>query len=175
MTILWVIRRGGIYAARCSHPDKSTQWVNGTGRIYASPTNLPKICNLPSKFIDRPNPLKHSVSAGFPFCFPLPHPALPQSARRAAVRSSFLLPDSFPVCIAALLTGALCPLAAQPAFPHTPLFFAQRTPPALFPSVSVPEAFWQCVWLFSLLLVKQAAQRLPAAFARIPRSPLPCR
>ena len=126
MTILWVIRRGGIYAARCSHPDKSTQWVNGTGRIYASPTNLPKICNLPSKFIDRPNPLKHSVSAGFPFCFPLPHPALPQSARRAAVRSFFLLFDSFPVCIAAPLTGALCPLATQPAFPHTPLVFRTK-------------------------------------------------
>ena len=154
MTILWVIRRGGIYAARCSHPDKSTQWVNGTGRIYASPTNLPKICNLPCKFIDRPNPLKQNVSAGFPFCFPLPHPALPQSARRAAVRSSFLSFDSFPVCIAASLTGALCPLAIQPAFLHTPFVFRTEDFPCALPVCKRPEAFLLCVWLLSLLLVK---------------------
>ena len=30
MTIFWAIRRGGIYAARCSHPGKSTYRVNAT-------------------------------------------------------------------------------------------------------------------------------------------------
>ena len=40
-----VIRRGGIYAARCSRPGKSTCRANRTGRIYASPTNLPEIPN----------------------------------------------------------------------------------------------------------------------------------
>ena len=39
--------RGGIYAARCSRPGKSTYRVNRTGRIYASPTNLPEMIALP--------------------------------------------------------------------------------------------------------------------------------
>ena len=30
MTIFWAIRRGGIYAARCSHTGKSTYRVNAT-------------------------------------------------------------------------------------------------------------------------------------------------
>ena len=30
MTISWAIRRGGIYAARCSHTGKSTYRVNAT-------------------------------------------------------------------------------------------------------------------------------------------------
>ena len=34
--------RGGIYAARRSRPDNAVYRVNRTGRIYASPTNLPK-------------------------------------------------------------------------------------------------------------------------------------
>ena len=37
-----LVCRGGIYAARCSRPGKSNYRVNRTGRIYASPTNLPK-------------------------------------------------------------------------------------------------------------------------------------
>ena len=44
---LRVIRRGGIYAARCSQPGNATHRANGTGRIYASPTNLPEIGALP--------------------------------------------------------------------------------------------------------------------------------
>ena len=38
-----VIRRGGIYAARCSRPGNAIYRANRTGRIYASPTNLPEI------------------------------------------------------------------------------------------------------------------------------------
>ena len=34
-----LVRRGGIYAARCSHPDISIYRANRKGRIYASPTN----------------------------------------------------------------------------------------------------------------------------------------
>ena len=41
IAILRVLRRGGIYAARCSHPDNATYRVTPTGRNYASPTNLP--------------------------------------------------------------------------------------------------------------------------------------
>ena len=44
---LRVIRRGGIYAARCSQTGNATHRANGTGRIYASPTNLPEIGALP--------------------------------------------------------------------------------------------------------------------------------
>ena len=44
---LRVIRRGGIYAARCNHTDIATQRTNGTGRIVASPTNLPEMDALP--------------------------------------------------------------------------------------------------------------------------------
>ena len=43
-----VICRGGIYAARYSHPGNANQRVNRTGRIYASPTNLPEICIFPN-------------------------------------------------------------------------------------------------------------------------------
>ena len=39
-----LVCRGGIYAARCSHPDITIYRENRTGRIYASPTNLPEIC-----------------------------------------------------------------------------------------------------------------------------------
>ena len=39
--------RGGIYAARCNYPDIAIYRVNPTGRIYASPTNLPGIGALP--------------------------------------------------------------------------------------------------------------------------------
>ena len=41
--------RGGIYAARCNHPYIATQRLNRTGRIYASPTNLPEIANYRGK------------------------------------------------------------------------------------------------------------------------------
>ena len=47
ITILRVLRRGGIYAARCSRPDKSTYRVNGTERSRPFPTNLPEICIFP--------------------------------------------------------------------------------------------------------------------------------
>ena len=47
ITILRVLRRGGIYAARCNRPDIMIYWANPTGRIYASPTNLPEIGALP--------------------------------------------------------------------------------------------------------------------------------
>ena len=40
--ILRVIRRGGIYAARCSQPGNATYRANRTERIYASPTNPPE-------------------------------------------------------------------------------------------------------------------------------------
>ena len=43
MTILRVVRRHGYYAARCSHPGKSTQWVNRTERSRPFPTNLPEM------------------------------------------------------------------------------------------------------------------------------------
>ena len=108
----------------------------------------------------------------FRFVFLSPHPAFPQSACRAAVRSFFLSFDIFPVCVAAPLTGVLCPLAMQSAFPHTPLFFAQRTPLCVFPICKRPRSVLAVCVVFSLLLVKQAAQRLPAAFACI--SALPC-
>ena len=42
-----LVCRGGIYAARRSHPGKSTYRENRTGRNYASPTNLPGISVLP--------------------------------------------------------------------------------------------------------------------------------
>ena len=41
-TTLRVTCRGGIYAARCSHPVNATQRLNCTGRIYASPTTCRK-------------------------------------------------------------------------------------------------------------------------------------
>ena len=140
--------------------------------VAAIPTNQPKVRDLPSKFFDRLNPLKQNVSAGFLFLFSLPSPALLQSARRAAVKNPSFLLDVFPVRLAAPLTGALCPLATQPAFPHTPLFFAQRTPLCVFPVCKRPGSILAVCVVFSLLLVKQAAQRLPAAFACI--SALPC-
>ena len=46
-TTLRLVRRGGIYAARCSHTGNATQRVNATGRIYASPTNLPTNLHYP--------------------------------------------------------------------------------------------------------------------------------
>ena len=143
--------------------------------VAAIPTNQPKICNLPSKFIDRPNPLKQNVSAGFPFCFPLPHPALPQSARRAAVRSSFLLFDSFPVCLAAPLTGALCPLAIQPAFLHTPSVFRTEDFPCVLPVCKRPKStlFVRAALFLALGQASrtEALSRLCVHFC----SPLPCR
>ena len=109
--------------------------------------------------------------------FSPPFPALPQSARRAAVRNFFLLLDIFPVCIAVPFTGVLCPLATQPTFPpgnrrRRPCFFAQRTLPAFFPSVSTSEASRSCAWPLFLPMDKQTVQGLSAAFARI--SVLPC-
>ena len=126
-------------------PDTSYYRSDRTERSRPFPTNQPKICNLPSKFIDRPNPLKQNVSAGFPFCFPLPHPALPQNARRAAVRSLLLLFDIFPVCIAAPLTGALFPLAIQPAFLHTPSVFRTEDSPCALPVCKRPKKRSVCV------------------------------
>ena len=41
MAILRVIRRGGIYAARCNRTNIAIQRANRTGRIYAFPTDLP--------------------------------------------------------------------------------------------------------------------------------------
>ena len=108
-----------------------------------------------------------------PFLFSLPSPALLQSARRAAVRSSFLLLDSFPVCIAAPLTGALCPLAIQPAFLHTPFVFRTEDFPCVLPVCKRPKSTLFVRAAFSLLLDKQAAQRLSAAFACIPALPCP--
>ena len=46
VTILRVLRRGGIYAARCSLPGKSTYRGNRTGRNYAFPANPPKVRNI---------------------------------------------------------------------------------------------------------------------------------
>ena len=46
-TIYRVICRGGIYAARRSHPDNATYRATPAGRIYASPTNLSEISVLP--------------------------------------------------------------------------------------------------------------------------------
>ena len=40
---LWVNRRHGYYAARCNRPGNAIYRANRTGRIYASPTNLPEI------------------------------------------------------------------------------------------------------------------------------------
>ena len=102
---------------------------------------------------------------------------MPQGARRAAVRNFFLLLDIFPVCIAVPFTGVLCPLATQPTFPpgnrrRRPCFFAQRTPPAL-PVCKRPRSALIVRAGLSLLLDKQAAQRLSAVFARIPALPRP--
>ena len=52
IAILRVIRRGGIYAARCNRTNIAIQRANRTGRIYASPTNQPEVYNIPIKFID---------------------------------------------------------------------------------------------------------------------------
>ena len=52
MTILRVIRRGGIYAARCSRTGNATQRVNCTERSRPFPTNLPKVRNFPVRLID---------------------------------------------------------------------------------------------------------------------------
>ena len=51
ITILRVIRRGGIYAARCNRTNIAMQRANRTGRIYASPTNLPEICIFPNYYL----------------------------------------------------------------------------------------------------------------------------
>ena len=139
----------------------------------AVPTNQPKICNLPSKFIDRLNPLKQKKFSGFSVLFSSPPPC--SSAKRPQSRCEKPFPftrlfsrlhcsaphsRSLPSCDTAGIS------AYTFGFSHKGLLSA------FFLSVSVPEAFWQCVWLLSLLLVKQAAQRLPAAFACI--SALPC-
>ena len=47
ITKLRVICRGGIYAARCRRPNITIYRKNRTGRIYASPTNLPGTGILP--------------------------------------------------------------------------------------------------------------------------------
>ena len=43
IVILRVLRRHGYYAARRNHPANAAYRANRTGRIYASPTNLPEI------------------------------------------------------------------------------------------------------------------------------------
>ena len=53
VTILRVLRRGGIYAARCSLPGKSTYRGNRTGRNHAFPANLPVI-RCPRKILQLP-------------------------------------------------------------------------------------------------------------------------
>ena len=47
-----VIRRGGRYAARDSRPENAIYRENATGRLYAFPTNLPKVRNFPVRLID---------------------------------------------------------------------------------------------------------------------------
>ena len=51
IAILRVIRRGGIYAARCNRTNIAIQRANRTGRIYASPTNQPEICIFPNYYL----------------------------------------------------------------------------------------------------------------------------
>ena len=46
VAIFRVVCRGGIYAARCSLPGKSTYRGSRTGRNYASPANPPKVRNI---------------------------------------------------------------------------------------------------------------------------------
>ena len=59
--------------------------------VAAIPTNQPKICNLPSKFIDRLNPLKQKKFSGFSVLFSSPPPR--SSAKRLPSRceESFVL------------------------------------------------------------------------------------
>ena len=140
--------------------------------VAAIPTNQPKICNLPSKFIDRLNPLKQNVSAGFPFCFPLPHPALPQSARRAAVRSSFLLFDIFSCLRCSTPHRRSLPSCGTAGISAYTFVFCTEDSPCALPVCKRPGSVLAVCVIFSLLLDKQPAQRLSAAFARI--SALPC-
>lgn len=56
---------------------------------------------------------------------------------------------------------------------QTPLLFRAEVAPAFSLSVSVSEASRLCAWPLSLPMDKQAAQRLSAAFARIPAFPRP--
>ena len=143
--------------------------------VAAIPTNQPKVRNLPSKFIDRLDPLKRNVSAGF-FLFLPPHPVLPQNARRAAVRNSFLLFDIFfPSALQHPSQALFALLRRNRHFRIHFWFFAQRTSPAFFPSVSVPKsALFVCATVF--LTLRQATRtealsRLCVHFC----SPLPCR
>lgn len=107
--------------------------------------------------------------------FSPPSPALPQSARRAAVRNFFLSLDIFPVCIIAPFTGVLCPLVTQPAFSHTALVFRAEDFPCVLPVCKCLRSVLIVCATLSLPLDKQTAQRLSAAFAHIPAFPLPCR
>ena len=143
-------------------PDTSYYRSDRTERSRPFPINPPKVRDLPSKFADSLNPL----------CFSLPSPACPHSVRRAAVRGFSLLFDIFPVCLVASLTDAL---SRSCGAVDIPAMQSQQTFPAPAPSASAPEACQPCVQHLFLLLDKPPAQRLSGAFARIPRSPLPCR
>ena len=153
-------------------PDTSYYRSDRTERSRPFPINPPKVRDLPSKFAGSLNPLKQNVSADFSLCFSLPSPACPHSARRAAVRGFSLLFDIFPVHLAASLTDAL---SRSCGAVDIPAMQSQQTFPAPAPSASAPEACQPCVQHLFLLLDKPPAQRLSGAFARIPRSPLPCR
>ena len=69
----------------------------------------------------------------FPFLFPLPSPALMQSARRAAVRSSFLMFDLFPSALQRPSQPLFALLRRSWHSRIRPWFFAQRTPLCVFP------------------------------------------
>ena len=127
-------------------PDISYYRSDRTERSRPFPTSLPKVHNLPSKFIDRLDPLKQNVSAGFSLSSssPLPCPAAKRPQSRCEKFFS-LVRHSFPVCIAAPLTGALCPLAIQPAFLHTPSVFRTEDFPCALPVCKRPKKRSVCV------------------------------
>ena len=116
-------------------------------------------------------------SAMFPFtfslCFPLFSPALPQSARRAAVIGFSLLFDNLPVYHAASLTDALSRSCG--AVDISPMQ-SQQTFPASAPSASVPEACQPCVRHLFLTLGQaartEALRRLCAHSWFFPTLPL---
>ena len=150
-------------------PDTSYYWSDRTERSRPFPTNLPEVRDFPSKFTDSLNPLKQNVSAGFSLCFSLPSPALPQSARRTAVRGFSLLFGNFPVCLAAPLTDALSRSCGSVDIPAVQ---SQQTFPASAPSASDPEVCQPCVQHLFLTLGQAArTEALRCLCAHSPLSP----
>ena len=157
-------------------PNTSYYRSDRTERSRPFLTNQLKVRNLPSKFIDRPNPLKQNVSAGFSLSFssPLPRP----SAKRPQSRCE--KPFSH---VRHLFPSAL-QRPSQPFFAllrhnrHSRIrlwLFAQRTSPCVLPVCKRPKsALFVCAALFLTLGQASRTEALSRLFARS-RSSLPCR